>query len=79
MQRTEIISITEYLNAKYEEDEFVDIVKSHGSNQTIMNSTIKVVSKVIEELKPKNGNSDTEGGRHSTYKSKIRRVLKESR
>ena len=45
--------ITEYINAKYKEDQFVNIVKSHGSNQTIMNSTIKIITEVVEELSPK--------------------------
>jgi hypothetical protein len=40
------------VNAKYIEDQFVNIVKSHGSNQTIMDSTMKIVPKVVEELNP---------------------------
>jgi hypothetical protein len=48
--RAEIISIVEYLNTKYTEDQFVNIVKSHESSQPNMNSTIKMASKVAEEL-----------------------------
>ena len=40
-----------------------------------MNSTIKAAAKVAEELNKSNENSD-KNGRHSTHKSKIRRVLK---
>jgi hypothetical protein len=52
MQRTEKISVTECLNAKYKEDRFVNAVKSHGSNRIITNTTIKIVPKVVEELIP---------------------------
>jgi hypothetical protein len=33
--------IAEYLNKEYKEDQFVNIVKSHESNQPNMNSTSK--------------------------------------
>ena len=39
--KEEIINITEYLNTKYEEDRFVNIVKIHEGYQTNMNPTIK--------------------------------------
>jgi hypothetical protein len=35
--KAEIINTADYRNTKYAEDQFVDIVKSHGSNQTNMN------------------------------------------
>jgi hypothetical protein len=41
-----------------------------------MNTTIKRVAEVAKALNQTNENSDKKG-RHSTYKSKIRRVLKE--
>ena len=46
--KAEIISIAEYLSIKYAEDQFVNIVRSHDSNQPNMNSTIKAVAKVTE-------------------------------
>jgi len=48
--KAEIINIAEYLDTKYTEDQFVNIVKSHESNQPNMNSTIKVAANVAEEL-----------------------------
>ena len=57
--RAEIINIAEYLNTKYVKDQFVNIVKSHKSNQPNMNSTIKEAAKVVQELNQSNENSDT--------------------
>jgi hypothetical protein len=37
--KAEIINIAEYLNTKYKEDQFVNIVESHESTQPNMNST----------------------------------------
>jgi hypothetical protein len=54
--------IAEYLNMKYKEDQFVNTVKSHESNQANMNSTIKTTAKVVEELNQSNKNSDTKKG-----------------
>jgi predicted GIY-YIG superfamily endonuclease len=38
--KTEIIIIAEYLIKKYKEDQFVNIIKSHDSNQPAMSSTV---------------------------------------
>jgi hypothetical protein len=76
--KAEIINIAEYLNTKYTEDQFVNIVKSQEGNQSNMNSTIKVAAKVVEELNQTNENSDTKKRRHSTRKSKLRRALKKN-
>jgi len=57
--KADIINIAEYLNTKYPEDQFVNIVQSHDSSQPNMNSTIKTVAKVAEELNQSNENSDT--------------------
>jgi hypothetical protein len=35
--KTEIINIAECLNKRYKEDQFVNIIKSHDSNQPTMN------------------------------------------
>jgi hypothetical protein len=47
--KREIINIAEYLNTKYEKDQFVNIVKTHESTQTFMNSIIKLAAKITEE------------------------------
>ena len=52
--KVEIINIAEYLNTKYTEDFFVNIVKSHKSNQPNMNSEIKAAAKVADELNQSN-------------------------
>jgi len=39
--KAEIINIAVYLNMKYKEDQFVNIVKVHGSTQPNMNSILK--------------------------------------
>ena len=57
--KAEIINTAEYLNTKHAEDQFVNIVKNHESNQPNMNSTIKTAAKVADELKQSNENSDT--------------------
>jgi len=74
--KAEIINTAKYLNTKCIEDQFVNIVKSHESNQPNMNSTIKSAAKVAEELNQTNENSDTnkEGIQH--VKAKLREVLK---
>jgi len=54
--KADIINIAKYLNTKYAEDQFVNIVKSSQSN---MNSTVKMVAKVAEELNQSNENSVT--------------------
>jgi hypothetical protein len=41
-----IIHIEKYLNTKYKEDQFVNIVKSHETNQHNMNSTIKTAARI---------------------------------
>ena len=56
--KAEIINIAEYLNTKYAEDQFLNIVKSHESNQPNMNPTIKMAAMVAEELGQSNDNSD---------------------
>ena len=48
--KAEIINIAEYLNTKYKEDQFVNIVKVHESTQPNMNSILKSAAKITEEL-----------------------------
>jgi len=65
--RAEIINISECLNTKYVEDQFVNTVKSHERNQPNMNPAIKMAAMVAEELNLSNDNSDTkkEGIQHT--------------
>ena len=75
--KAEIINIAEYLNTKYTEDQFVNIVKSQEGNQSNMNSTTKLAAKVVvEELNQSNENSDPkkEGIHH--IKAKLGESLK---
>ena len=54
----EIINIAEYINTNYKEDQFVNIVKSHESTQSIL-TLIKTAAKITEGLSQANGKSDT--------------------
>jgi hypothetical protein len=74
--KTEIINIAEYLNVNYKEDQFVNIVKSHGSAQPNKNSTMKIAAQITEELTQLNEKSDTkQDGTHHT-KARLREFLK---
>ena len=44
---------------KYKEDQFVNIVKVHGSTQPNMNSIPKLAAKILEELNQLNRMNDT--------------------
>ena len=72
--KAEIINIAEYLNTNYKENQFVNIVKNHESTQPNMNSVLKLVTKVIEELSQPHVKSD--GTQHT--KARLREVLKET-
>ena len=61
--KAEIVNIAEYLNTNYKEDQFVNIVKSHGSTQPNMNSIIKTAAKITEELTKPNEKSDAKQDR----------------
>ena len=45
--KAEIINIAEYLNTKYKEYQFVNIVTVHESTQPNMNSILKSAAKII--------------------------------
>jgi hypothetical protein len=65
--KAQIISISKYLNTKYAEDHFVNIVKSHESNQPNISSTITTAAKVVAELNQSDEKCDTrkEGIQHT--------------
>jgi len=46
VEAMEVISIAEYLNTRYKQDQIVDTVKNHESNQPKMNSAIKGCRKI---------------------------------
>jgi hypothetical protein len=54
----QIINIAEYLNKKYKEDQFVNIIRSHDSSQPHMNSTVKAAAKIVDELSQSNEKND---------------------
>jgi lipopolysaccharide export LptBFGC system permease protein LptF len=73
--KTEIINIAEYLNKRYKEDQFVNTIRSHDSNQPNTNSTVRAVAKIIDELSQSYENNDVNQDGIQTQ-SKIGRVLK---
>jgi hypothetical protein len=58
--KTEIINIAEYLNTKYKEDQFVNIVKNHESTQPNMRSIVKLAAKFTEDLNQLNQKNDAQ-------------------
>jgi len=70
MYRAEIINIAEYLNTHYIEDQFVNILKNHESNQPHMNSTVRVAAKVAKKLNQSNEYSDTKKAGNQNIKAK---------
>jgi len=66
--KAEIINMAEYLKTKYTEDQFVNIVKNHKSNQTNTNSTIRITAKIAEDLNQSNENSNTKRKTFNTKK-----------
>ena len=74
--KAEIINIAEYLNTNYKEDQFVNIVKSHESTQPNMNSIIKTVAKITEELSQPNEKSDAKQDGIQQTKARLGESLK---
>ena len=74
--KTETISSAEYFKAKYIENQFVNIVKSHESSQPNMNSTIKEAAKFAEELNHSKENNDTNKKGIQHVKAKLGETLK---
>jgi biopolymer transport protein ExbB/TolQ len=74
--KAEIINIVEYLNTNYKEDQFLNIVKSHESTRSNMNSIIKTAAKIIEELSQSNEKSDAKQDRIQNTKARLEESLK---
>ena len=58
--KAEIINIVKYLDTKYKEDQIVNTVKSHTSNQPNMKSISATAAKFTEELRQSNENRGTQ-------------------
>ena len=74
--KAEIINIAEYLKTNYKEDQFVNIVKSHESTQSNMNSIIKAAAKITEELSQPNEKSDAKQDGIQHTKARLGESLK---
>jgi lipopolysaccharide export LptBFGC system permease protein LptF len=75
--KTEIINIAEYLNKKYKEDQVVNIIRSHDSNQPHMNSTAKAAAKITDELSQSNKNNDMKQDGIQNTKARLAESSKE--
>jgi hypothetical protein len=74
--KAEIVNIAEYLNTKYKENQFVNIVKVHESTQPNMNSILKSAAKIIEELSQLSGKNDGKQAEMQHTKGRLVEVLK---
>jgi hypothetical protein len=77
--KEEIINTAEYLNTKYKEDQFVNIVKVHASTQPNMDSIFKSAAKMIEELIQLNGKNDAKQDEMQHTKERLEEFLKKKR
>jgi hypothetical protein len=73
--KAEIINIAEYLNTKYKEDQFVNIVQNHESTQPNMNSILKSAAKIIGELSQLSGKNDAKQDEIQHTKERLGEVL----
>jgi len=74
--KAEIINIAQYLNTKYKEDQFVNIVKVHESTQPNMNSILKSAAKIIGELNQLSGMNDVKQDGMQHTKGRLAEALK---
>jgi hypothetical protein len=72
----QVINIAEYVNKKYKEDQFLNIIKSHDSNQPTRNSTVRVAAKILDELSQPNENSDMKQDGIQNTKARLKESLK---
>ena len=70
--KAEIINIAKYLNTKYKEDQFVNIVKNHESTQ----SSMKSEEKIITELSQLIGKNDAKQDEMQHTAGRLREVSK---
>jgi bisphosphoglycerate-dependent phosphoglycerate mutase len=62
---------------KYKEDQFINIIRSHNSNQPNMNSTVRAATKIIDELSPSNENNDMKEDGIQNTKARLTESLQE--
>jgi hypothetical protein len=74
--KAKIINIAEYLNTKYTEDQFVNIVKVHESTQPNMNSILTSAAEIIEELVQLTGKNVAKQDEMQHTKGRLGEVLK---
>jgi hypothetical protein len=74
----EIIRIAEYLDKKYKEDQFVNIIKNHDSNERTMNSMVTTSAKIIDELSQSNENNDMKQGGIQNKKARMEESFKKN-
>jgi hypothetical protein len=74
--KTEIINIAKYLNTKYKEDQFLNIVKNHESTQPNMNSIVKFAAKITGDLYKLNEKNGAKQDEIQHTKAKSGEVLK---
>jgi hypothetical protein len=75
--KTEIINIAEYLNKRYKEDQFVNIIRSYDSSQPHVNSTVRAVAKIIDELSQSNKKNDMKQDGIQNTKARLAEFLQE--
>jgi hypothetical protein len=75
--KADIINITEYLNKRYKEDQFVNIIRSHNSSQPHMNSTVKAAAKIIDKLSQSNEKNGMKHDGIQNTKARLAQSLKE--
>jgi hypothetical protein len=75
--KTGIINTAEYLNKKYKEDQFVNIIRNHDSNQPNMSSTVRAAVRIIDELSQPNENNDMKQDGIQNTKARLTESLKE--
>ena len=74
--KAETTNIAEYLNMKYKEDQFVNIVEVHESTQPNMNSILKLAAKILGELNQLSGMNDAKQYGMQHTKGRLGEVLK---
>jgi Ni,Fe-hydrogenase III component G len=67
----------EYLNKKYKEDQFVNIIRNHNSNQPNMSSTVTAAARIIDELSQPNENNDMKQDGIQNTKARLTESLEE--
>jgi hypothetical protein len=74
--KTEMINTVEYLNKKYKEDQFLNTIRSHDSNQPNMSSTVRAAMKIIDVLSQSNENNDMKQDGIQNTKARLAESLK---